>query len=414
MTVVVHLVIELRRAGSPRQRRTIIVVSAAMLAVVVATTLALPATRARFVSTDGLAFESAADRLLIWREALAVIAQRPVLGWGPSGFLDAVSRVHGAQWQRDVGSATTLDSPHNWILQLLSAGGILLVCVGLVAIVLGVVSARRNWTAATRPPADGPPVSSDPDRADVLAAAVAALSGLAVGWSVTFTAPGTVILPALLFGALVARAPAPKRALRRPLGALRSVGVVAWCAFLGVAAVADIPLGNGVTAAAAGDIARADSSFETTARLRPWDADVASIAAQSLAASADAGNTAAAPLTVNWARRALRSTPGDLLASKALAVGEQYTGDLDGAASTLRGLANDHPYDSEVAQRLGGVLLVQGKVDDATTELVRASELAPDDVDIWKTLAFAYQQSGDEASQTRAEARIADLSGGGR
>jgi Flp pilus assembly protein TadD len=139
--------------------------------------------------------------------------------------------------------------------------------------------------------------------------------------------------------------------------------------------------------------------------MRPWDGDVALIAAQSMAAVADArpDETDAAVLTVAWSERALRSAPDSLLGAKALAVGQQAAGDLHGARRTLARLADRYPFDAQVAHRYGGVLIVQGALEPARDQLVRASRLAPDDPDVWATLAYVEEQLGEAGAARTAK-----------
>jgi hypothetical protein len=278
-----------------------------------------------------------------------------------------------------------------------------LLALVLVAGVLGTVRMLRAVAATSASPADS---SASRERSDLVASGVGALTAMVVGLLTTFTTPGIVILPALLIGAAIA---APTRAPRtdgklRLTAVSRTTLIVCWCFFVGTTAVGGIPLAEGVRNVEAGRSDEAEQAFTTASHFRPWDSDTASIAAQSFAAAADAGDPGAAPLAVAWARRALRSTPESLLAAKALAVGQQYSGDLVGAEKTLRRLAENHRSDSEVAHRLGGVLVLEGRADAAVPELRRASRLAPDDPDVWATLAYAYGEIGDSAAQAEAEA----------
>ena len=48
----------------------------------------------------------------------------PRLGWGPSGFEDAVPAAHGPDWYSTMGRGVVLDSPHNVFLQFAVSGGI--------------------------------------------------------------------------------------------------------------------------------------------------------------------------------------------------------------------------------------------------------------------------------------------------
>ncbi|ROP64318.1 O-antigen ligase family protein [Curtobacterium sp. PhB115] len=379
-----------REAQGPRRR--VFSVVAAVVGISGLASALLPSTMARITGADRMAAASASDRLLIWHDAVATVLARPWLGLGPSGFEDAVAMHHDSTWQRAVGSQTTLDSPHAWPLQAASAGGIVLLVLAVGTLVAVMVTGSVNRRRAARP-----------DRHELLVVAPAVLSVAVVGLCVTFTTPGVVVLPALFAGAMIAVPPSTTR----PASArLRFVFVCAWTAFLLVTTAAEVPLGAAVRHAEQGDLRAAESGFTIAARMRPWDGDIALIAAQSMAAVADArpGETDAADLTVAWSERALHAAPDSLLGAKALAVGQQAEGDLQGAGRTLVRLADAYPFDAQVAHRYGGVLALQGALEPARAQLVRASTLAPDDADVWATLAYVEGQLGDpDAARTAKE-----------
>jgi tetratricopeptide (TPR) repeat protein len=105
-----------------------------------------------------------------------------------------------------------------------------------------------------------------------------------------------------------------------------------------VLAWSEIPMQQGISAASAGRPAEAASFFDQALAAPPWDADTASIAAQSLAQAAEMQVPGAAELSIGYARKALEATPNSLSAAKALSVGQQYAGDLEGAENTLNAL----------------------------------------------------------------------------
>jgi hypothetical protein len=354
----------------------------------------IPLTRNRILGTSALAGGGFSDRTHIWTESWALLGDSPILGVGPSGFLDAASAVHDSDWYTTSGAGVTLDSPHNWALQAMIAGGIplLIVAVALCAAIITAGTRARRALPGTAP------------RADLIVGAVVALVGYGIVLTTHFTAPATTILAAVLGGLLVA-APASKAHsawVSRARGSL----IVLWVVALLVSTAAEFPLRAGVDQASMFNASAADSSFHLAQSLRPWDADAASIAAQSFAASAEAGDAAAAVLATEWGRVALDRVPGSVLAAKALAVGQQYSGDAAAAASTLTALDARAPNDPEVAHRLGGVLFLLGEVDASRTALERAVVLDPDSSNAWLTLQFVCNQQADAVCVARAQAEI--------
>ena len=222
-----------------------------------------------------------------------------------------------------------------------------------------------------------------------------------------FTSPATTILGAFLIGAIVAAAPTAQ--WKAPVAWIRTAALSVWVVLLILAMAAELPLNAGVRAAAAGAPLAANEAFEAAQALRPWDADIASIAAQSLASAADRQVDGAGPQAIVWARRSLAQVPTSALSSKALAIGLQYTGDLDGARQVLADLVVRTPSDSEALHRLGGICFLLGDANAAVQNLERAAALDPLNGDIWLTLRYVYEQLGNSAAAARADQQIAEI-----
>ena len=390
----------------PRSRRTLVVVVAATVTVA-ALLLAFPLALSRVLGVSPLADKTVADRVLIYDAAIRVAAQHPLLGVGPSGFLDAVPRYLGAAWYREVGPNTTLDSPHSWILQAVEAGGIPLLVLALgFAVLLAVVGVSR-WRRQLAAPASRA-------SADLLAGSGLALVGFAVTLLSQFTSPGTTILAAFLVGVVAGRpTESAYGAQTQSANLIHFVGIGAlavWAVALAVFAYAEIPLQTGAVQAGHGQIAEADASFTTALALRPWDVDIASDAAQVLAHEATENVQGAAGLAETYASRALAQTPTSVQALKALAVAQQYSGQLRPAQRTLLRLKEIVPLDETVALRLGGVDVLLKSWASAKAQLELATMLAPNDPSPWLTLQYLYQQTGDSAAATTAGNRAQELS----
>ncbi|RFA08832.1 hypothetical protein B7R54_06030 [Subtercola boreus] len=413
VAVVASVVLVARRASGDRRSATVhALLALAGIAGLVAAVLLVPLSRERIFDVAALDPARLGDRFTIWREAAQLLWANPLLGVGPSGYLDQIAAVHSATWFFDVGSGVTIDSPHNLLLQAGLAGGIpLLLCLGALAVLSAVTAWRRIR-------------SGD----DAVLGATLALLGFTIVLLTHFTAPATTLLAALLLGMVVARpadVPIGSVATRTPTASrfpaaprgragrgLRMLGVTALAAstlLVAVSCSAEVALGAGVSAAADSRLADADAAFATAAALRPWDADTRSIAAQSFAQAADSGQPGAPGLAGSWAARALDLAPDSVLSAKALAVSQQYSGDLDGALETLTALDDRAPNDPETLHRLGGVQFLDGRIPDAQQALERAVAVDPDDADAWLTLQYVYQQTGDSAGFARASGELARL-----
>ena len=174
-----------------RPPRAVAIGLACGVAVVAAGVLALPASRARVLQTSPLAVQTTNGRALLWSETASLVVDHPLLGAGPNGYVDAIPAYHDRQYEREVGPQSPPDSPHNWILQAASAGGLLL---ALLAVALAGWTLVAGWRAVRR---------ETGSEAVIAAGLLAGLAGYAVALLFHFTTPGTAPLAALYAGALL-------------------------------------------------------------------------------------------------------------------------------------------------------------------------------------------------------------------
>ena len=124
--------------------------------------------------------------------------------WAHRGRAERVPRrdpaEHNRTWQAQVGPANPPDSPHDWVLQAASDGGIPL---ALLAVALAATVLWRGRRAASGQPS--------PAEDAAFAGMWAGLAGYGVALLFAFTSPGTTPLAAFFGGALVALPPAGVR-----------------------------------------------------------------------------------------------------------------------------------------------------------------------------------------------------------
>jgi len=416
----------------PRARLTLIGSAIALVACAAAIALAIPATRGRMLPGGSAWSDFGADRGRLWSAAAQLLAQHPLLGVGPSGFMDAFSAHLPADWFSAVmAPGTTTDSPHSWPLQLAAAGGLPLVAIGLAAAAWVVAAGLRRAL-----------VQPNGDRGAIALGATLAVIGCLAALLASFTSPAAVLLATLLAGVAIAqpaveqpetahsrvarpdaarRAPTPPpaqqsapttsaslpRAVRR-IARIVPVALGVWAAAVLVTTAAEFPLERGVVNAQHGRIAAATASFSIARGLRPWDSDVTLIAAQSLTAAASA--TPQAPATaVSWAMRADRALPDSALAVKTLAAAQDAAGHLGPARAAAQRAVALSPHDPEALARLGLVDAQRGAYATARTQLDKAVAIDPTDADSWQALGYVSQQLGDTAGEQRATAALAKL-----
>jgi O-antigen ligase len=324
-------------------------VAAAILVFGVAAAVA-PLVISRVLGASPLASATIQDRVEMAKQAVRLLSEHPILGVGPGGFVDQAPTVQGRAWFVLVGRESALDSPHSWLLQAAMAGGIPLLLLALLLAVLSIVVALRRW------------ISAGSERlADHRVGAGLALVVYGIALLTHFTVASTTILAALMLGSIIAVptvAVVPRSIARVRTALLGLAGLV-----LVVLAIAEVPLASGVAAARRGDIAGARTGFDTAAAIRPWDAELFSIAAQSTAADADERVSDAGPLAERYARAALALAPDSAQARLALSIALVSEGRLTAAEHQLEILRRRSPQDLIVLVRLADVASRQG--DDA-------------------------------------------------
>ncbi|MET4223534.1 O-antigen ligase family protein [Oerskovia enterophila] len=304
--------------------------------------LLLPASRARLTGEDPLAEATTEGRIDLWASIRHLVQDRPLVGTGPSGLVDAYPTYRSDLAVGASDPSLALDSPHAWPLQAAVSGGVPLLLAALaLALTVLVVGGRAVGRENAR--TDAPQPGPQSTRSLLLHGSLAAVVGTTFALSTHFTTIGTVTLVGLAAGALVSgphgaeSTGAQTSTVRRkpwttPL-ALASGGIL--CAVLLLASAAEIPLARATAAAAAGDVDASESAFGLAQVLRPWDGDIALIAAQTFSAGSEAGHEPSARATVVWAGRALASHPSSSEARVSLALGHLALAEPAAAASVL-------------------------------------------------------------------------------
>ncbi|MCU1515777.1 MAG: O-antigen polymerase [Pseudarthrobacter sp.] len=381
----------------------LVALPAAVLLALAGAALLLPPTRARLFSAGTID-----GRWLLWDRTWNLVLDHLWTGVGPSGFVDVLPAYLDRVWAESVGDGFPTDSPHNWPLQLLVAGGVPLLVVAAVSAILFLRLAVETMRKAP-----------DLPQRQHLAAALVAVVAYSLALLTHFTSPGTTGLVAFISGGLVA---ADLNACARPAGApaaarrlSRAAGVAMAAAGLAVAipaAAAEWPMAAGVRAAGVGDMAGAEAAFDAAHLLRPWDSDTSLLAAQAYAGPATSGNPAAAAGAVKWGNRALERTPQSLEAGTAAAIGSLYSGDVAGAKDRLDGLAARAPASAGVLVQRGVANFGLGRAAESIADLQKAASLDPSSDTPWLVLAGVYERLGDETNAGNARLRARQLAAG--
>lgn len=348
-----------------RGHRRLLLPGAAAVVVLAAAALAVPTTRERL-----LGLGSGRGRVEQWRLTADLVLDHPWLGLGPSRYVDAFPAYENAAFVRFSGPDVLADSPHSLPLQVLVAGGLLLLAASVVGAALVAVRCR----AALR------------ERREVGPALLAVLThALLLGVNVTDTAP--LVLAALLLGSAVSVA-APDG---EPVAARAATGV-AWTAaalVLAAACVGDVRLQRGLDALGNHRVAAATARLDDARAWRPWDSDVDLLAATALAEEATRGGRGAdraRERADDLARAALRRTPDAYDALLALGVSRSAGGDFAGALDVLDRAVAVAPYRPDGYVQRGIARLELGDPAGARADLRRAHRIAPGSTAITRLL----------------------------
>jgi O-antigen ligase len=327
----VVLVIVLVALTPARAARVVLLVGGAILVIGV---LALPATRSRVLTTTHLSQQTVTGRRLLWGETLDLLGDHPLLGVGPSGYVDTIPAYHSRRYEREIGPANPPDSPHDWLLQAVLAGGPALALIALALAGLVLVRGRRA-------------IEAEPSAAEAAAIGglLAGLAGYAVALLFYFTSPGTTPLAALFAGALIAQ---PPRSWWAPARAFGAAGYALLTLVLVVAAFAEIPLRSALDEAAAANLRAADHDFHVARDLRLWDAGVAQTATHAYAALAGEHVTGAAAFGLPWAARELRAYPDSIQGLEDAATLDAAAGRPAAAAALLRKARRLEPHNPDL------------------------------------------------------------------
>lgn len=346
-----------------------------------------PESLRRLFVRSGLA-QRRGDRWAIWNAAADVIAQSPVFGTGAGGFIDAAPGVLSAQWFTINGSSTTLESPHNWLLEVTTDGGVTLLAVVIAGVAL---AGREVWRRFRR--------NDAPDAAWLTHGSIAALVGALAALLFYFVNAGVLLLGGLLLGSLLAVPASTPRSLnlstrrgrgapaagqtgaaRSPLPRWAVIGqrvvAIVWAAMLLVVTLAEYPLAQGVQRAANGDPATAES-FSAAQSQRPWDGDIASIAAQSLAQAAQSGDPGLVAAAVEWGGRAAQRLPRSVAALEAWAVALEAAHDLPPAVEARARVVGAAPNDAVARLNYAITLAMAGRYEEAVEQATHAHDLDP-------------------------------------
>ncbi len=357
--------------------------------------------------------DTAAGRVAVWRESVPMIAERPFLGFGLSGYGRAYAARTTLPLADEFGRDRPLADPHNVVISTaLSAGPL---AAGLLS-VLVVSTGLGLWRAR----------SEHPEAAVAGAALAAGIVGLQFHFLTLETGP--VLFAALALAQTsttggpspVASAPSASavRAARFALAALL-LASLATTSLAGRILLADVAVREGF-ARAGSDAAASAEAFATAQARAPFDPNPAwarGVAARGAMAGEDHTRVLAGGIEALSYAEELRPgehriarDEGDLYAA-ALLEGGDGAEVADAAIRAYDRAEALAPTDPLVYLGRGGVYLAVGANEQAVADLERAVELSPELRVGWANLALARAAIGDGDGAEKA-ARRAEVPSG--
>lgn len=409
--VVVWLLLEGRSWDRPTRLRVTAIAAAAILVLAVGAAVLVPNSVSRVSELLTPTKGTPGWRLQTWALTAGMIADRPVLGYGPASFRYVFPQVRTAKTIEKETSAQVVDDPHNLFMSV----GVAMGLAGLATLLWllgGIVVAL--WRSAGR---DAGSWRAAPLGAALLAGTVALqfhffTLDLAALWAVLAASilgleieTREVALAAAPSGhTLAARIAAVATAVVLGAGVMAGLGLI----------VADAALAEGFgLARTTAPWARTKVSFDRANQFAPWEPSFewarARGATQALQRASDP--RAIADVQTDFARLQ-RRLPADPLvvaqAAEAYLVVALSSKDVrflnEGLVLADRAIELD-PQNGYRWETRASLLLGLNRLDQAEASYLKATALVPRNRVAWRNLAILYERLGKQKLAKQARAR---------
>lgn len=337
--------------------------------------LLLPSGRTRLTGTSPFAEATVNGRWLLWQESWSLFLAHPLLGVGPSRFVDSIGSFHTPAWAASVGPFAPPDSPHMVILQVLAATGMM----GALAIMaIGATVLPRLISAA----------KGDPWNLGALAGSV----GVGVAYLTAFTDPLTTSLTAVVVGGAIGSTGFVSRPRWDRIAAFLALTV---SGYLGVSLLmAESIYTRGLHQGSVQTMAAA-------AAVRPWDLDLARRVGYTINRYAEGGK-ADPRVSVRLLEPVCPRMPGSVECLLSYSDALDLSGDHTAALDQLDSALLLDPVNLDIHLRRGIALAQMGRSLEAETAFKHAASLRPTAPEPWRNLATLYRSLGRNAEADAA------------
>lgn len=373
-----------------RQRLSAFAAAAAASAALLIILAVVTPVGSRLASIADVESGTARGRLIQWELTLAMVADRPLLGWGPDTYAAVFPSYISSKFERDIGRDVIPDRAHNVFLDIASTLGVL----GLVAYLWLLASVFRAALANRRTP--------------LSSGLIAALAGYLVQMFFSFPLADLDSV----FWMFVGLAVSPW-AKDRPIARVWGYAVAGLTLVAGIwaarDAVADVSVRRGLEYEAAGGTTAAYEEFVAASQIAPERVQYLQAAARFKRRegerSGDVRYYQEALYDIERAQKFSPANPEFALdrADLLLSWGQTAASpELLRRAETAyaRVLSND-PNSSRALLKLGVAVVELGRVKEAEKIWLRAYSLAPRAVGPALNLGTLYERSGQTEAAVR-------------
>jgi O-antigen ligase len=329
---------------------------AAVLAILVIAALLLGPSDARTIGTSRILLAQGSEpisRVELWKASGQAIADRPVVGAGPSRLLAATNPYRSLEAAQAGEADTNFLDAHNIVVEYTVTTGV----IGGALVIAFLVSALMlsGWRAP--------------------------LAGFAiVGLVMTLIQPvHAMMTPITLMALGAASAHTSRLAVRRPRRAIAATATAA------VVASAAIAYGSFALSSTPSSFDQVSEVAETSRRFLPiWHDAFAETATATWTVASQSPEAGAA--TVYWREQAVRKEPDRFALWTQLAFDEAALGDVESAERHFLRSLEENRWSLQTLNGLGELYVDLGRVDDARWAYKRSLLVQPDQPDVQAAL----------------------------
>lgn len=381
-----------------RRRRAAALVGAGVVVIVLLATVSPFAERIRSIGDPSTL--TGRGRLLQWERTVDLVAERPVLGWGPDTYAFAFPRFIDAEFERTVGREVVPDRAHNLFLDVAASSGVIGVGVLLVVLTLVALAALK-----------------DRQRDAVTVGLTGGCAAYLVQLQFSFQLADLDVLFWLFAGMLIARTGTRSIALPRVLAVVPLTAAIAFAVWGTTDVIADRALRSSLDAQARDDLDSARRSAERASGVALARAQYDQAAARLFLRAGEAtGNVDDFKRALKTMADAQHFVPrdvefatdrGDIFVSWGQVSSDREL--IVRGADAYEDVLGSDPNSGRAHLKVGVAYVLLGRDEDAERAWLRAADLAPRSPAPLENLIRLYEQQNRRGDARRMRDRLVNL-----